>query len=128
MADQHRAADHRGPRACGADRSAGGVDRRHGGPRPPGQDRAHRAVHRSCGRVGRRPGGDPLGPRHAAGGGMNGRDWVSAMLEAMRRRRSIAAEAFRAILAGLTGVHVQVEPINADTEGDRLTDRRRRVT
>ncbi len=59
---------------------------------------------------------------------MNGRDWVSAMLEAMRRRRSIAAEAFRAILAGLTGVHVQVEPINADTEGDGLTDRRRRVT
>jgi len=53
---------------------------------------------------------------------------IHALLGAARHRRSIAAEAFRATLAGLTGVHVQVEPINADTEGDRLTDRRRRVT
>lgn len=43
---------------------------------------------------------------------------ILALLEASRRRRSIAAEAFRATLAGLTGVHVQVEPINADAEGD----------
>lgn len=42
---------------------------------------------------------------------MNGRDWVSAMLEAMRRRRSIAAEAFRATLAEFPGVLVQVEPL-----------------
>jgi hypothetical protein len=53
---------------------------------------------------------------------------IHALLGAARHRRSIAAEAFRATLAGLTGLHVQVEPINADTEGDRLTDRRRRVT
>lgn len=52
---------------------------------------------------------------------MNGRDWVSAMLEAMRRRRSIAAEAFRATLAELPGVLVQVEPLNADAERDGLT-------
>jgi hypothetical protein len=43
---------------------------------------------------------------------------ILALLEGSRRRRSIAAEAFRATLAGLTGVHVQVEPINADAEGD----------
>lgn len=47
---------------------------------------------------------------------MSGRDWVSAMLEAVRRRRSIAAEAFRATLAELPGVLVQVEPLNADAE------------
>lgn len=52
---------------------------------------------------------------------MNGRDWVSAMLEAMRRRRSIAAEALRATLAELPGVLVQVEPLNADAERDGLT-------
>jgi hypothetical protein len=37
---------------------------------------------------------------------------ILALLEASSQRRSIAAEAFRATLAGLTGVHVQVEPIN----------------
>lgn len=42
-------------------------------------------------------------------------------LDACRRRRSIAAEAFRATLAGLSGVHVQVEPINADAERAGLT-------
>lgn len=36
---------------------------------------------------------------------------ILALLEASRRRRSIAAEAFRATLAGLTATHVQVEPI-----------------
>jgi hypothetical protein len=39
----------------------------------------------------------------------------------IRRRRSIATEAFRATLAGLSGVHVQVEPLNADAERDGLT-------
>jgi hypothetical protein len=43
-------------------------------------------------------------------------DSILALLEALRRRRSIAAEAFRATLAGLEGVHVQVEPVNADAE------------
>jgi hypothetical protein len=48
-------------------------------------------------------------------------DAVLAVLEAGRRRRSIVAEAFRVTLAGLTGVLVQVEPINADAERDGLT-------
>lgn len=41
-------------------------------------------------------------------------------LEACRRRRSLAGEAVRATLADLTGIHVQVEPINADAERDGL--------
>jgi hypothetical protein len=41
---------------------------------------------------------------------------ILAVLEAARRRRSIAAGAARATLAGLAGVHVEVEPINADAE------------
>jgi hypothetical protein len=45
---------------------------------------------------------------------------ILALLEAARRRRPIAAEAFRATLAGLSGVHVEVEPINADAEQDGL--------
>jgi hypothetical protein len=48
-------------------------------------------------------------------------DPILALLEASRRRRSIAAEAFRATLAGLEGVHVEVEPVNADAERDGLT-------
>jgi hypothetical protein len=44
---------------------------------------------------------------------------ILALLEAARRRRPIA-EAFRATLAGLSGVHVEVEPINADAEADGL--------
>ena len=48
-------------------------------------------------------------------------DWVPAWLEAGRRRRSISGEAFRTSLAGLAGVHVQVEPLNADAERDGLT-------
>jgi hypothetical protein len=47
-------------------------------------------------------------------------DWVLGLLEASRRR-SVAAEEFRATLAGLTGVHVRVEPMNADAERDGLT-------
>lgn len=43
-----------------------------------------------------------------------------AWLDAVRRRRSLASEAFRATLAGLTGVHVRVEPINTDAERDGL--------
>ncbi len=42
------------------------------------------------------------------------------VLDAWRRRRSIAAEAFRATLAGLPGVHVHVEPLNDDAERDGL--------
>jgi hypothetical protein len=48
-------------------------------------------------------------------------DSVLALLEATRRRRSIAAEAFSATLVGLSGVHVHVEPLNADAERDGLT-------
>lgn len=47
-------------------------------------------------------------------------DWVPAWLEASRHRRAIAGEALRATLAGLVGVHVRVEPINADAERDGL--------
>ena len=50
----------------------------------------------------------------------NDEGWIAAWLEAARRRRSIAAEAFRATLAGLTAVHVLVEPINVDAERDGL--------
>jgi hypothetical protein len=45
---------------------------------------------------------------------------ILTVLEASRRRRLIADEAFRATLAGLSGVHVEVEPINADAEQDGL--------
>jgi hypothetical protein len=47
-------------------------------------------------------------------------DATLALLEACRRRRSLAAEAFRATLAGLHGIHVQVEPVNADAEAAGL--------
>ena len=40
--------------------------------------------------------------------------WILALLEAACQRRSIAAEAVRATLAGLTGVHVQVEPVRLE--------------
>lgn len=40
------------------------------------------------------------------------------LLEASRRRRSIAAEAIRSTLAGLARVQVQVEPVNDDAERD----------
>jgi len=46
---------------------------------------------------------------------------VLASLEARSRRRVIAAEALRAPLAGLTGVHVEVEPVNVDAERDGLS-------
>jgi hypothetical protein len=46
--------------------------------------------------------------------------WIVLWLDALRQRRSIASEAFRATLAGVTGVHVRVEPINADAERDGL--------
>ncbi len=46
---------------------------------------------------------------------------VLSRLEARRRRHAIDAEAFRATLAGLTGVHAQIEPLNADAERDGLT-------
>jgi hypothetical protein len=55
------------------------------------------------------------------GRGPSSFDPILALLEASRLRRSIAAEAFRATLAGLAGVHVQVEPVNADAERDGLT-------
>jgi hypothetical protein len=45
---------------------------------------------------------------------------VLEMLEASRRLRAICAEGFRATLAGLEGMHVHVEPINADAEADGL--------
>ncbi|MBI1734302.1 MAG: hypothetical protein HYR51_03940 [Candidatus Rokubacteria bacterium] len=45
---------------------------------------------------------------------------VLEVLEATRRRRAICAEGFRATLAGLDGVHVHVEPINADAEAHGL--------
>jgi hypothetical protein len=44
---------------------------------------------------------------------------ILAVLEAARRRRPVA-EAFRGTLAGLPGVHVEVEPINTDAEQDGL--------
>jgi len=43
---------------------------------------------------------------------------VLTVLEASCRRRSLAAETFRATLAGLAEVHVQVEPVNDDAERD----------
>ena len=43
-----------------------------------------------------------------------------ALLEASRRRRSLAAEAFRSTLARLADVHVEVEPVNDDAERDGL--------
>jgi hypothetical protein len=46
--------------------------------------------------------------------------WIVAWLDAIRRRRALASEAFRATLAGLTGLHVVVEPINTDAERDGL--------
>jgi hypothetical protein len=46
--------------------------------------------------------------------------WIVGWLDAVRRRRSLASEAFRATLAGLTGVHVRVEAINTDAERDGL--------
>jgi hypothetical protein len=55
-----------------------------------------------------------LAPHHATDG-----PWIVAWLDAVRQRRSLASEAFRAT-AGLTGVHVRVEPINADAERDGL--------
>lgn len=46
---------------------------------------------------------------------------VLAALERQRRLSSMAAEGFRATLAGLDAVNVQVEPLNADAEADGLT-------
>jgi hypothetical protein len=43
-----------------------------------------------------------------------------ALIQAARGRRRIGEEAFRATLAGLTAVNVQVEPVNADAERDGL--------
>jgi hypothetical protein len=47
-------------------------------------------------------------------------DAMATWLPESRRRRS-TEDAFRASLVGLDGVHVEVEPINADTEHDGLT-------
>lgn len=44
-----------------------------------------------------------------------------AILEAAHPRRPAADEAFGQHLAGLAGVHVQVEPVNADAERDGCT-------
>jgi hypothetical protein len=58
---------------------------------------------------------------------------IRALLGAARHRRSIAVGAFRATLAGLTGVHVQVEPIDACklvgivTDGDAVKTLARQV-
>lgn len=46
---------------------------------------------------------------------------VTALLEAWRRRRAVAAEALGAPLGGLRGVGLQVEPLNPDAERDGLT-------
>jgi hypothetical protein len=48
-------------------------------------------------------------------------DTILALLAACRRRSTLVAEAFRATLEALPGVHVQVEPVNADAERDGLT-------
>ncbi len=48
-------------------------------------------------------------------------DSALALIHAWRDRRALAVEAFRATLAGTTGVNVQVEPLNADAERDGLT-------